>query len=119
MRTTPTSEAIEALLRAVFEGTASDGPWVEHNGAAWEMQELAYDAARDVTLPYQSLLLTLASDRTRAFTRDAVVAVREAADQLLALLECYERAAGEKQVELERQASKETTCVGQKMGHDA
>lgn len=92
MRTSPPTQAIEQLLRALYEGTASDGPWVEHNGVAWEMAELAVDGERDIPLPYQSLLLTLASDRARALTRQAVEAVRSATDQVLALLDLYEQA---------------------------
>ena len=93
MRTTPATQSVEMLLRALFEGTASDGPWVEHNGVAWEMEELAYHEPLDMLVPYQYLLLTLASDRARALTRQAAQAVRGAADQLLALLDTYERAA--------------------------
>jgi len=96
MRTTTPTQAVEKLLRALFEGTASDGPWVEHNGIAWEMEELAYHEPLDMVVPYQYLLLTLASDQTRAVTRQTVQAVRDAADRLLALLETYEQvAAGE------------------------
>jgi len=94
MRTTPETQAVEMLLRALFEGTASDGPWVEHNGVAWEMEELAYHEPLDMLVPYPYMLLTLASDRARALTRQAAQAVRGAADQLLALLDIYERAAG-------------------------
>ena len=96
MRNTTPTQSVEKLLRALFEGTASDGPWVEHNGVAWEMEELAYDEPLDMVVPYQYLLLTLASDKTRTVTRQTVQAVRDAADRLLALLETYERAtAGE------------------------
>jgi len=93
MRNTTPTQAVEKLLRALFEGTASDGPWVEHNGIAWEMEELAYHEPLDMVVPYQYLLLTLASDQARAGTRQAAQAVRDAADQLLALLEAYEQAA--------------------------
>jgi hypothetical protein len=34
MRKGGACESVEMLLRAVFEGTASDGPWVEHSGTA-------------------------------------------------------------------------------------
>jgi len=68
MRNTTPTQSIEKLLRALFEGTASDGPWVEHNGIAWEMEELAYHEPLDMVVPYQYLLLTLASDQTRAAT---------------------------------------------------
>jgi hypothetical protein len=93
MRNTTPTQAVEKLLRALFEGTASDGPWVEHNGIAWEMEELAYHEPLDIVVPYQYLLLTLASDKARAATRQAAQAVREAADRLLALLETYQQAA--------------------------
>ena len=93
MRNATPTKAVEMLLRALFEGTASDGPWVEHNGIAWEMEELACHEPLDMLVPYQYLLLTLASDETRAVTRQTAQAVRAAADRLLALLETYERAA--------------------------
>ena len=93
MRNATETESVEMLLGALFEGTASDGPWVEHNGTAWEMEELAYHEQMDIIVPYQYLLLTLASDETRAVTRQAAQAVRDAADRLLALLDTYERAA--------------------------
>ena len=93
MRNTTPTQSVEKLLRALFEGTASDGPWVEHNGIAWEMEELAYHEPLDMVVPYQYLLLTLASDQARAATRQAAQAVRDAADRLLALLETYEQAA--------------------------
>jgi len=78
---------------AVREGTASDGPSVDHNGVAWEMEELAYHEPLDMVVPYQYLLLTLASDQARAGTRQAAQAVRDAAERLLALLETYQQAA--------------------------
>ena len=93
MRNATPTQAVEMLLRVLFEGTASDGPWVEHNGIAWEMEELVYHEPLDMLVPYQYLLLTLASDETRAVTRQTAQAVRAAADRLLALLETYERAA--------------------------
>jgi hypothetical protein len=93
MRNTTPTQSVEKLLGALFEGTASDGPWVEHNGIAWEMEELAYHEPLDMVVPYQYLLLTLASDQARAATRQAAQAVRDAADRLLALLETYEQAA--------------------------
>jgi len=93
MRNTTPTQSVEKLLRALFEGTASDGPWVEHNGIAWEMEELAYHEPLDMVVPYQYLLLTLASDQARAGTRQAAQAVRDAADQLLALLDTYQQAA--------------------------
>ena len=93
MRNTTETQAVEKLLRVLYEGTASDGPWVEHNGIAWEMEELAYHEPLDMVVPYQYLLLTLASDRTRAGTRQTAQAVRDAAERLLALLETYEQAA--------------------------
>jgi hypothetical protein len=93
MRNTTPTQSVEKLLRALFEGTASDGPWVEHNGIAWEMEELAYHEPLDMVVPYQYLLLTLASDQARAGTRQTAQAVRDAAERLLALLETYEQAA--------------------------
>ena len=93
MRNVTPTQSVEKLLRALFEGTASDGPWVEHNGIAWEMEELAYHEPLDMVVPYQYLLLTLASDETRAVTRQTAQAVRDAADRILALLETYEQAA--------------------------
>ena len=86
MRTAPPPQAVEMLLRALYEGTASDGPWVTHNGAAWEMGELAYDEDADASVSYHTLLLTRASGRTRALTRQAALAVRDAADGVRALL---------------------------------
>jgi hypothetical protein len=32
MRNTTPTQSVEKLLRALFEGIASDGLWVEHNG---------------------------------------------------------------------------------------
>jgi hypothetical protein len=93
MRNTTPTQSVEKLLRALYEGTASDGPWVEHNGIAWEMEELAYHEPLDMVVPYQYLLLTLASDQARAGTRQAAQAVRDAAERLLALLETYQQAA--------------------------
>ncbi|HEC34864.1 MAG TPA: hypothetical protein ENI37_09195 [Chloroflexi bacterium] len=87
---TPT-QAIEMLLRALYEGTASDGPWVAHNGVAWEMAELACQEGVDGPLAYQTVLVTLADDRTKALTRQAAQAVRSAADRLLVLLDGCER----------------------------
>ena len=91
MRTAPPTQAVEMLLRALYEGTASDGPWVAHNGVAWEMGDMAYDEERDEVMPYRILLLTRASERTRALTCEAARAVREAAEGLLALLEGQDR----------------------------
>jgi len=68
MRLAIPTQAVEMLLRALYEGTASDGPWVAHNGVAWEMEELACDEAVDGPLAYQTTLVTLAGDRTRALT---------------------------------------------------
>jgi len=56
------TEAVEMLLRALYEGTASDCPWVRDWGVAGEMEELAYHRATDALVPYQCLLITLASD---------------------------------------------------------
>jgi hypothetical protein len=93
MRTTTETKAVEMLLRALFEGTESDDPWIGHRGVIQEMEELAYHQALDMEIPYQYLLLTLASDEARDATRQAVQAVRAAAGQLLTLLDIYERAA--------------------------
>jgi len=91
MRNIPPPEAVELLLIALFEGVAAEHPWVDHDGAVSEMEELAYHGAMDMIVPYQYLLLTLASDDTRAVTRQAALAVREAAGHLLALLDTYQR----------------------------
>ena len=93
MRNANTSQAVEMLLRALFGGTEADSPWVEHKGAAREMEELAYHEQLDMIVPFQYLLLTLASDETRTVTRQAAEAVRDAVEQLLALLDTYEQAA--------------------------
>ena len=61
MRTATPTQSVEKLLHALFEGTASDGPWVEHNGVAWEMEELACDESVDGPLAYQTALVTLAN----------------------------------------------------------
>jgi hypothetical protein len=53
MRNATETESVEMLLGALFEGTASNGPWVEHNGTAWEMEELAYHKQMDIIVPYQ------------------------------------------------------------------
>jgi hypothetical protein len=91
MRTATPTQAVEKLLRALFEGTASDGPWVEHNGVAWEMEELACDESVDGPLAYQTALVTLASDRTRALTRHTVQVVQKTAQHVLALLDNYDQ----------------------------
>jgi hypothetical protein len=91
IRTAPPNQAVEMLLRALYEGTASDGPWVAHNGAAWEMGDMAYDEEQDEHIPYCTLLVTRASERTRALTVEAARAVRAAAEALLALLEMQGR----------------------------
>jgi len=93
MHTTTATKTVEMLLRALFEGTESDDPWIGHRGVVQEMEELAYHQALDMEIPYQYLLLTLASDEARAATHQTVQAVREAADRLLALLETYQQAA--------------------------
>jgi hypothetical protein len=80
------------LLRALYEGTASDYPWVAHNGVAWEMEELTCDGSLDVPLAYQTALLTRADERTRALTRETLLAVRAAADCALTMLDNCERA---------------------------
>lgn len=97
MRLSSPPESVEQLLRALYEGTASDVPWVDHNGAAWEMGELAYDEEADEYVPYRALLLTRASDRTRALTRQAACAVHDTADRLLALLDSCERTTKERE----------------------
>jgi len=90
MRTAPLAQSIELLLRAMYEGTASDEPWVRHNGVAWEMQDLACADGRCDTLPYQGLLFTAASPRVRALTRETAAAVRYAAEAVLTLLDLCE-----------------------------
>ena len=92
MRNTTPTQAIEMLLRALFEGTASDGPWVEHNGVAWEMEELACDESVAGPLAYQTALVTSASDRTRTLTRQTAQVVQKTAQHVLALLDAYEQA---------------------------
>jgi hypothetical protein len=87
MRTATPTQAVEMLLRALYEGTASDYPWVGHNGVAWEMEELTCGGTADAPLAYQTALLTLADEQARDLTRQAALAVRAAADRLLALLE--------------------------------
>jgi hypothetical protein len=87
MRTATPTQAVEMLLRALYEGTASDYPWIGHNGVAWQMEELTCDGTIDAPLAYQTALLTLADERARELTRQAALAVRAAADRLLALLE--------------------------------
>lgn len=95
MRHATDTEAVEMLLRALFEGTASDNPWVDDRAVEWEMEELVYHKPFDMLVPYQYLLLTLASQKARAVTCHTTQMVRTAADRLLALLDIYERAAGE------------------------
>ncbi len=87
MRTATPTQAVEMLLRALYEGTASDCPWIAHNGVAWEMEELTCDSTIDAPLAYQTALFTRADERARELTRQAALAVRAAADHLLALLE--------------------------------
>lgn len=41
MRNANESESIELLLRALFEGTESDTPWVNNHPVEWEVEELA------------------------------------------------------------------------------
>lgn len=87
MRTATPTQAVEMLLRALYEGTASDRPWIDHNGVAWEMEELTCDGTVDVPLAYQTALLTRANERARDLTRQALLAVRAAADRALAMLD--------------------------------
>jgi hypothetical protein len=87
MRTATPTQAVEMLLRAFYEGTASDGPWVAHNGVAWEMEEWACDESVDGPRAYQRALLTLADARARALTRETVKVVQVAAQRVLVLLE--------------------------------
>jgi hypothetical protein len=79
MRNATPTQSVEKLLRALFEGTASDGPWVEHNGIAWEMEELACDESVDGPLAYQTALVT-------------VQVVQKTAQHVLALLDAHEQA---------------------------
>jgi hypothetical protein len=51
------------------------------------MEELSCDGTENAPLAYQTALLTLADERARDLTRQAALAVRAAADRLLALLE--------------------------------
>lgn len=92
MRNTTPTQSVEMLLRALFEGTEADTPWVNNRSVELEMEALAYHEALDMPVPYQYLLLTLSTDETRAVTREAAQAARDAADRLLALLKVYERA---------------------------
>lgn len=92
MRNVEDAEAVEMLLRVFFEGSASDVPWVRHWGIEGEMEALAYHEQLDVLIPYQYLLLTLASEATREVTRETARAVRAAAEKLLALLDLYDEA---------------------------
>jgi hypothetical protein len=104
MRTATPTQAVEMLLRALYEGTASDRPWVAHNGVAWEMEELTCDGTVDAPLAYQTALLTQANERARALTRETLLAVRAAADRALALLdgrECGNALSSEEPYELE------------------
>ena len=87
MRTVTRTEAAEMLLRALYEGTASDGPWVHHNGVAWAMEELACDDSLDPQAPYLVALLTQADDRARRHTIETLHVVERAAQCLLDLLE--------------------------------
>ena len=95
MRDVSASEAVEMLLRALYEGTTSDPPWVRDWGAAGEMEVLAYDTDQVRPVPYQYLLVSLASDATREVTRETAEAVRQAANHLLGLLDRFERAQDE------------------------
>jgi hypothetical protein len=92
MRDVSASEAVERLLRALYEGTTSDPPWVRDWGAAGEMEVLAYDTDQVRPVPYQYLLVSLASDATRDVTRETAEAVQQAANLLLGLLDRFERA---------------------------
>jgi hypothetical protein len=92
MRNVTEAEAVEMLLRVFFEGSASDVPWVRHWGIEAEMEELAYHKELDMPVPYQYLLLTLASEATRQTTRETAEGVRDAAENLLALLDLYDEA---------------------------
>jgi len=90
MRKASETEAVEKLLRALYEGTATDCPWVQHNGVAWEMQELSYLREADLQLPYLGVLFALAGPEARAVTAKTARAVRNAAERLLALIEQYD-----------------------------
>jgi hypothetical protein len=87
MRLSPPTQAVEKLLRALYEGAASDGPWVAHNGVAWEMEELACREEVHGLLAYQTALVTRADERAHALTRQTLLAVRAAADRALAMLD--------------------------------
>ena len=88
----PQAEAVEMLLCALYEGSACHPPWVRDWGVADELEELAYERALEMLIPYQYLLITLATDAARAATRRAVLGVRAAAEKVLELLDRYERA---------------------------
>lgn len=87
MRTSSPAQAIEMLLRALYEGTASDRPWVAHNGIAWEMEELTCDGSVNAPLAYQTALLNLADERTRALTCQTLRVVRATAERVMTLLD--------------------------------
>jgi hypothetical protein len=92
MREVGKAEAVEILLGALFEGSACDGPWVQHCDVAGEMEELAFHKHPAMAVPYQYLLITLASDQVREVTRQTARAVQKATQNLLGLLEAYDQA---------------------------
>jgi hypothetical protein len=94
VRNTTPSQSVEMLLRALYEGTASDGPWVAHNGVAWDMEELTCDGTTNAPLAYQTALLTRADERARTLTRQALLVVQAAAARAVAMLDTCERNSG-------------------------
>jgi len=56
MRNTTKTQAVELLLRALYEGTESDGPWVDHRSVEWEMEELSYHKPLDMLVPFRGLV---------------------------------------------------------------
>ena len=90
MRTSDPTAAIEMLLRALYEGTASDLPWVAHNGVAWTKEELACQPWPEPAFPYQDALTRCADAQIYTLTRETTRVVRDAADQLLILLDRYD-----------------------------
>ncbi len=86
MRLATPFQAVEMLLRALYEGTASDGPWVAHNGVAWEMEEVACSGSIGAPPDYLTALLTCADGRICKVTCQTLLVVRAAADLALAML---------------------------------
>jgi len=92
MRNTTKTKSVELLLNVLYEGTESDVPWVKNRAVELEMKDLFSHEPLDMIVPYQYSLITIASDAARAITRETAQAAREAADNLLALLDVYDKA---------------------------